>query len=148
MRRMRSLRLEKRLLKQVNNLPTTIKGLKKELRAQQARREARKKKEADMAHMPKKLGKRRAELHTDYLLTDQVPDSLRQLPTGEANAVKDAFNNFERRNLIEARKPKVMKRRYKVPTYEKVGRGERARRTHAQAMFAKGKGGFTFMDTL
>ena len=51
-------------------------------------------------------------------LQDELAESLRQLKP-EGSLMKDRFQSFVERNLIEPRMPVAKRRRYRLKTYEK-----------------------------
>ncbi|KAG0005192.1 hypothetical protein BGZ80_010582 [Entomortierella chlamydospora] len=111
---------EKELLKQTNKVKEIMKSVEEEEAETERKRleNERKKEEKERAGM-KRVGRfniPKERIHVQ--LQDELAESLRQLKP-EGNVMKDRFQSFVERNLIEPRVPVAKRRRYRLKTYEK-----------------------------
>ncbi|KAG0365704.1 hypothetical protein BGZ54_006284 [Gamsiella multidivaricata] len=114
------IRREKELMKQTNKVKEIMKTVEEEEAEAEERRleNERKKEEREKAGM-KRVGRfniPKERIHVQ--LQDELPESLRQLKP-EGSLMKDRFQSFVERNLIEPRVPVAKRRRYRLKTYEK-----------------------------
>ena len=107
----------------VSQLPAHLKAQRQRMRARQALVEERR---------ARKLARMQAEgiagfrvgkhvvpkQHVDVQTGDELSESLRQLKP-EGNLFYDRFQNLQARGLLEARKPVVPSRRYKLREYDR-----------------------------
>ncbi|KAF9547662.1 hypothetical protein EC957_008019 [Mortierella hygrophila] len=110
----------KELIKQTNRVKEIIKTVEEEEAEVEAKRleNEQKKEEKERAGM-KRVGRfniPKERIHVQ--LQDELADSLRQLKP-EGSLMKDRFQSFVERNLIEPRVPVAKRRRYRLKTYEK-----------------------------
>ncbi|KAF9149604.1 hypothetical protein BG015_008595 [Linnemannia schmuckeri] len=110
----------KELIKQTNRVKEIIKTVEEEEAEMEAKRleNEQKREEKEKAGM-KRVGRfniPKERIHVQ--LQDELADSLRQLKP-EGSLVKDRFQSFVERNLIEPRVPVAKRRRYRLKTYEK-----------------------------
>ncbi|KAF9157374.1 hypothetical protein BGX21_006631 [Mortierella sp. AD011] len=111
---------EKELLKQTNKVKEIMKSVEEEeAETERKRLENEKKKEEKERAGMKRVGRfniPKERIHVQ--LQDELAESLRQLKP-EGNVMKDRFQSFVERNLIEPRVPVAKRRRYRLKTYEK-----------------------------
>ncbi|KAG0064116.1 hypothetical protein BGZ89_009360 [Linnemannia elongata] len=110
----------KELIKQTNRVKEIIKTVEEEEAEMEAKRleNEQKREEKEKAGM-KRVGRfniPKERIHVQ--LQDELADSLRQLKP-EGSLMKDRFQSFVERNLIEPRVPVAKRRRYRLKTYEK-----------------------------
>ncbi|KAK3811425.1 MAG: ribosome biogenesis protein Nop53/GLTSCR2 [Linnemannia gamsii] len=110
----------KELIKQTNRVKDIMKTVEEEEAETEAKRleNEQKKEEKERAGM-KRVGRfniPKERIHVQ--LQDELADSLRQLKP-EGSLMKDRFQSFVERNLIEPRVPVAKRRRYRLKTYEK-----------------------------
>ncbi|KAF9906818.1 hypothetical protein EC991_000261 [Linnemannia zychae] len=110
----------KELIKQTNLVKDIMKTVEQEEAEMEAKRleNEQKKEEKEKAGM-KRVGRfniPKERIHVQ--LQDELADSLRQLKP-EGSLMKDRFQSFVERNLIEPRVPVAKRRRYRLKTYEK-----------------------------
>ncbi|KAG0270765.1 hypothetical protein BGZ95_001551 [Linnemannia exigua] len=110
----------KELIKQTNRVKDIMKTVEEEEAEMEAKRleNEQKKEEKEKAGM-KRVGRfniPKERIHVQ--LQDELADSLRQLKP-EGSLMKDRFQSFVERNLIEPRVPVAKRRRYRLKTYEK-----------------------------
>ncbi|KAG0051797.1 hypothetical protein BGZ83_003273 [Gryganskiella cystojenkinii] len=110
----------KELMKQTNRVNEIMKTVEQEEEEmEQKRLEAEKKKEEKEKAGMKRVGKfniPKERIHVQ--LQDELAESFRQLKP-EGSLMKDRFQSFVERNLIEPRMPVAKRRRYRLKTYEK-----------------------------
>ncbi|KAI1314750.1 hypothetical protein EDD11_001765 [Mortierella claussenii] len=111
---------EKELLKQTNKVKEIMKTVEEEEEETERKRleNEKKREEKERAGM-KRVGRfniPKERIHVQ--LQDELAESLRQLKP-EGNLMKDRFQSFVERNLIEPRVPVAKRRRYRLKTYEK-----------------------------
>ncbi|KAF9932063.1 hypothetical protein FBU30_008993 [Linnemannia zychae] len=111
---------QKELIKQTNRVKEIMKVVEKEEAEMEAKRleNEQKREEKEKAGM-KRVGKfniPKERIHVQ--LQDELADSLRQLKP-EGSLMKDRFQSFVERNLIEPRVRVAKRRRYRLKTYEK-----------------------------
>ncbi|KAF9202942.1 hypothetical protein BGZ49_006947 [Haplosporangium sp. Z 27] len=111
---------EKELLKQTNKVKEIMKSVEEEEAEMEKKRleNEKKKEEKEKAGM-KRVGRfniPKERIHVQ--LQDELAESLRQLKP-EGSVMKDRFQSFVERNLIEPRVPVAKRRRYRLKTYEK-----------------------------
>ncbi|KAF9194763.1 hypothetical protein BGZ50_005803 [Haplosporangium sp. Z 11] len=114
------IRRQKELLKQTNKVKEIMKTVEEEEAETEKRRieNEQKREEKEKAGM-KRVGKfniPKERIHVQ--LQDELAESLRQLKP-EGSLMKDRFQSFVERNLIEPRLPVAKRRRYRLKTYEK-----------------------------
>ncbi|KAF9978073.1 hypothetical protein BGZ73_003813 [Actinomortierella ambigua] len=116
----KEIRKQKELLKQANQLKTIIKTVEEEeAEAEKKRAENESKKEEKARAGMKRVGKFNIpKERTQVQLQEELAESLRQLKP-EGSLMKDRFQSFVERNIIEPRMPVAKRRRYKLKTYEK-----------------------------
>ncbi|KAF9346939.1 hypothetical protein BGX26_001525 [Mortierella sp. AD094] len=111
---------EKELLKQTNKVKEIMKSVEEEeAETERKRLENEKKKEEKERAGMKRVGRfniPKERIHVQ--LQDELAESLRQLKP-EGSVMKDRFQSFVERNLIEPRVPVAKRRRYRLKTYEK-----------------------------
>ncbi|KAF9382280.1 hypothetical protein CPB97_007244 [Podila verticillata] len=110
----------KELMKQTNRVKEIIKTVEEEEAEMERKRleNEQKKEDKEKAGM-KRVGKfniPKERIHVQ--LQDELAESLRQLKP-EGSLMKDRFQSFVERNLIEPRMPVAKRRRYRLKTYEK-----------------------------
>ncbi|KAG0230488.1 hypothetical protein BGW42_000909 [Actinomortierella wolfii] len=110
----------KELLKQANQVKEIMKTVEQEeAEAEKRRIENEAKKEEKSRAGMKRVGKFNIPKEkTQVQLQEELAESLRQLKP-EGNLLKDRFQSFVERNIIEPRMPVAKRRRYKLKTYEK-----------------------------
>ncbi|KAG0247436.1 Glioma tumor suppressor candidate region protein 2, partial [Mortierella polycephala] len=111
---------QKELMKQTNKVKEIMKTVEEEEAETEKRRveSEQKREEKEKAGM-KRVGKfniPKERIHVQ--LQDELAESLRQLKP-EGSLMKDRFQSFVERNLIEPRLPVAKRRRYRLKTYEK-----------------------------
>ncbi|KAG0215318.1 hypothetical protein BGX33_001273 [Mortierella sp. NVP41] len=111
---------QKELIKQTNRVKEIMKTVEEEEAETESKRieNEQKKEEKEKAGM-KRVGRfniPKERIHVQ--LQDELADSLRQLKP-EGSLMKDRFQSFVERNLIEPRVPVAKRRRYRLKTYEK-----------------------------
>ncbi|KAG0340524.1 hypothetical protein BG004_006371 [Podila humilis] len=114
------IRRHKELMKQTNRVKEIIKTVEEEEAEMEKKRleNEQKKEEKEKAGM-KRVGKfniPKERIHVQ--LQDELAESLRELKP-EGSLMKDRFQSFVERNLIEPRMPVAKRRRYRLKTYEK-----------------------------
>ncbi|KAF9168638.1 hypothetical protein DFQ26_004274 [Actinomortierella ambigua] len=111
---------QKELLKQANQLKNIIKTVEEqEAELEKKRTENETKKEEKARAGMKRVGKFNIpKERTHVQLQEELAESLRQLKP-EGSLMKDRFQSFVERNIIEPRMPVAKRRRYKLKTYEK-----------------------------
>ncbi|KAG0020485.1 hypothetical protein BGZ81_009306 [Podila clonocystis] len=114
------IRRNKELMKQTNRVKEIIKTVEEEEAEMERKRleNEQKREEREKAGM-KRVGKfniPKERIHVQ--LQDELAESLRQLKP-EGSLMKDRFQSFVERNLIEPRMPVAKRRRYRLKTYEK-----------------------------
>ncbi|KAG0347652.1 hypothetical protein BG005_011966, partial [Podila minutissima] len=114
------IRRNKELMKQTNRVKEIIKTVEEEEAEMERKRleNEQKREEKEKAGM-KRVGKfniPKERIHVQ--LQDELAESLRQLKP-EGSLMKDRFQSFVERNLIEPRMPVAKRRRYRLKTYEK-----------------------------
>ncbi|KAF9997350.1 hypothetical protein BGZ65_007078 [Modicella reniformis] len=111
---------EKELIKQTNKVKEIMKSVEvEETEMERKRLENEKKKEEKEKAGMKRVGRfniPKQRIHVQ--LQDELSESLRQLKP-EGNLMKERFQSFVERNLIEPRVPVAKRRRYRLKTYEK-----------------------------
>ncbi|KAG9323280.1 hypothetical protein KVV02_006303 [Mortierella alpina] len=110
----------KELIKQTNRVKDIMKTVEEEEAETERKRleNEQKREEKEKAGM-KRVGKfniPKERIHVQ--LQDELAESLRQLKP-EGSLMKDRFQSFVERNLIEPRMPVAKRRRYRLKTYEK-----------------------------
>ncbi|GJJ73940.1 nucleolar protein 53 [Entomortierella parvispora] len=110
----------KELIKQTNRVNEIMKTVEQEEEETEKKRleNEKKKEEKEKAGM-KRVGRfniPKERIHVQ--LQDELAESLRQLKP-EGSLMKDRFQSFVERNLIEPRVPVAKRRRYRLKTYEK-----------------------------
>ncbi|KAF8941466.1 ribosome biogenesis protein Nop53/GLTSCR2 [Dissophora ornata] len=110
----------KELLKQTNKVKEIMQSVaEEEAETERKRLENEKKKEEKEKAGMKRVGRfniPKERIHVQ--LQDELAESLRQLKP-EGSLMKDRFQSFVERNLIEPRVPVAKRRRYRLKTYEK-----------------------------
>ncbi|KAF9112129.1 hypothetical protein BGX27_003942 [Mortierella sp. AM989] len=110
----------KELLKQTNKVKEIMKSVEEEeAETERKRLENEKKKEDKERAGMKRVGRfniPKERIHVQ--LQDELAESLRELKP-EGSVMKDRFQSFVERNLIEPRVPVAKRRRYRLKTYEK-----------------------------
>lgn len=106
----------------VSQLPAHLKALRQRMRTRQALVEERRARK--LARMQSegiagfRVGKHIVpKQHVDVQTGDELSESLRQLKP-EGNLFYDRFQNLQARGLLEARKPVLPSRRYKLRQYD------------------------------
>ncbi|XP_046849456.1 ribosome biogenesis protein NOP53-like [Xenia sp. Carnegie-2017] len=100
-----------------------VKSIKKELKKSKEKMQERLKKKEEKilksSSKPKRLGRQKfEEMNIEIQLMDELKGSLRNLKP-EGNLFEDRFKSFQRRNIIEPRRPIMPHRKYKLKEYEK-----------------------------
>jgi len=91
--------------KKFAQLPSLLESVEEYQKEMESRQEQRDRHMEVKENSTRRFGKHRFEQkHVDFLYTDEIPNHLRQLKAKNDFAM-DIFNNFQRRNLIEPRKP-------------------------------------------
>ena len=98
---------KKAMKQQLEQLPEILKEIEEkeaEVKQRQLLREIKKKSEPEDSK-PKKLGPNKfEETEPDYLLTEQLPESLRKLNNANKfSLIRDRFKSLQKRNIIEPR---------------------------------------------
>ncbi|KAF9430999.1 hypothetical protein BGZ76_000626 [Entomortierella beljakovae] len=111
---------EKELYKQTNKVKEIMKTVaQEEEETERKRLENEKKREEKEKAGMKRVGRfniPKERIHVQ--LQDELAESLRELKP-EGSVMKDRFQSFVERNLIEPRVPVAKRRRYRLKTYEK-----------------------------
>eukprot|EP01104_Vermistella_antarctica_P006426 TRINITY_DN17129_c0_g1_i1.p1 TRINITY_DN17129_c0_g1~~TRINITY_DN17129_c0_g1_i1.p1 ORF type:complete len:424 (-),score=115.93 TRINITY_DN17129_c0_g1_i1:74-1345(-) len=96
-------------------------AINRELDEEEIERSQRGKKDTGDLSQTRRLSRHKfVESAPAVVLSADLPDALRKRKV-VGNAMKDQFEHFQRRNLVEKREPVMMLRRYALRTYNKRG---------------------------
>jgi len=97
--------------KNFDRLQALLEGIETQEKEHQEKLEKRKKVREYQNAQPKRLGKARYEEKSiDFLYSDELPSSFRKLKPSQTLS-EDIFDSFQRRNMLEARRPKPLRYR-------------------------------------